>query len=347
MKGCVMKKSSYCFLLLTFVTFAFAQQRTVQTTNPVEQRPSGKWFGVVFSDLSYVLQEPQAAPNTNKGTSGRNSFDVSRVHIGYEYTFNSNFSSRIVYDPRLGVGMQEANIQWSNIFPMHQFSIGMMQTSAEMTSERVFGYRSLGAMLFHRKRYAPEYDAGMSLVGKLDPKGMMSYSLAIQNGSGTLPDNDKLKKFAFTFGLAPDKASVLELYVDYENQSLGRSIINTKLMYGVASRLFSLGVEGFYRMERKFAGTKDIVPAGGSLFSWYEFSKGMRGVVRADVVDDNLDNSNAGYREVYLNAGIDYTPIPEVHFIPNLVYVKKLEKGSSPTVADNIVARLTAAVYFK
>lgn len=341
-----MKKSSYFFLLLTFVTFAFAQQRTVQTTKPAELQPSGKWFGVVFTDLLYVLQEPRTtAPG--KGTSGRNSFDLTRVQIGYDYTFSRDFSTRILYDPRAGVGVQEANIQWSNIFPMHVFSIGMMQTSAEMTSEKIFGYRSLGAMLFHRKGYAPEYDAGMSLYGKLDPKGMMSYSFAVLNGSGTLPDNDKIKKFAFTFGLAPDRASALELYVDYENLSLGRSIINTKLMYGVSSRFFSLGVEGFYRMERKFAGTKDIVPAGGSLFTWYEFSKGMRGVVRVDVVDDNLDNSKTGYREAYLNVGIDYTPIPEVHFIPNLVYVKQLEKGSSPAIADNMLARLTAAVYFK
>lgn len=343
-----MKKSSSFVLLITLFSFVFAQQRPAQQPKPAEQpRSWGKWSGVVFSDLMYVLQEPQPAPLANKGTAGRNSFDLTRVQLGYEYFFNNEFSTRVLYDPRAGVGIQEANLTWTNVLPMHALSFGMMRTTAEQTAEKVFGYRSLGPMLFNRNAYAPEYDAGLAWYGKFDPQGMMQYSFSIANGSGTFPDNDKIKKFALTFGFAPDRASIIELYVDYENRSLGRSIINTKLMYGMTSKLFSLGVEGFYRMERKFAGTKDIVPAGGSLFSWYEFSKGMRAVVRADVVDNDLNSSNAGYREAFVNVGLDYTPIPEVHFIPNIVYIKQLKKGNSPTIADEMVARLTAAVYFK
>lgn len=343
-----MKKCSSLVLLITLFSFALAQQRPAQQPKPAEQpRSWGKWHGVVFSDLMYVLQEPQPAPFANKGTGGRNSFDLTRVQVGYEYFFNNEFSTRVLYDPRVGVGIQEASIMWMNVLPMHSLSFGMMHTTAEQTAEKVFSYRSLGPMLFNRVAYAPEYDAGLAWYGKFDPQGMMHYSLSVANGSGTFPDNDKIKKFALTFGLAPDKASIIELYVDYENRSLGRSVINTKLMYGITSKLFSLGVEGFYRMERKFAVTKDIVPAGGSLFSWFEFSRGIRAVVRADVVDYDLNSSNAGYREAFVNVGVDYTPIPEVHFIPNVIYQKWLKKGSSPTIADEMIARLTAAVYFK
>ncbi|MBI2428918.1 MAG: hypothetical protein HYV29_09010 [Ignavibacteriales bacterium] len=356
-----MKKSSMLFLVVFSVTVLFAQQRPAtrptQTVKPADQtqQPSGKWFGVVFSDVSYIVQEPKPAPNSSSGTSGRNSFDLTRVQIGYDHTFNKEFSARVVYDPHAAV-LHEGNIQWSNIFPMHTFVMGKMQTAAEQTAEKVFGYRSLGPMLFTRKGYAPEFDLGVSLSGKLDPQGMMYYSLGVANGTGSSVDSDKIKKFSFNFGLAPDRASALEVYADYENFSLGRSVINGKMIYGVYSRSFALGVEGFYRMQRKFAGTKDITPAGGSVFTWFELTRGLRSVVRIDGLDQDLNNDGpsasnlanpASYREVYVNVGLDYTPISEVHFIPNVVYSKQLEKGSSPVIADYIAARLTAAVYFK
>lgn len=360
-----MKKSSLVYILFIISTVVFAQQRPaskpIQTQKPVEQqKPSaGKWFGVLFSDLSYVIQEPQTL-TPGKGTTGKNSFDVTRVQLGYEHTFNKDFSARVVFDPRGGVGLQEANIVWSNIFPMQSFTMGMIQTSAEETAEKVFGYRSLGAMIFNRKEYSPEYDFGAVFAGKFDPQGMVYYSLGVANGSGIMPDTNKIKKYSVNFGIAPDRASMVEVYADYENFLNGRSVINTKLMYGMFTRAFAFGVEGFYRMERKFAGTptspKDITPAGGSLFGWFEMTKGVRGVIRVDGLDQDLNNDGPAtktvttaddiYREVYVNAGIDYTPIPEVHLIPNVIYEKRLEKGSSAVIADVIVARLTAAVYF-
>lgn len=355
-----MKKSSMVFLMLLSATVLFAQQQTAtrpqQTVKPAvqTQQPSGKWFGVVFSDLSYIVQEPQKLVPA-KGTSGRNSFDLTRVQLGYEHTFNKDFSARVVYDPN-ATQIHEGNIQWTNIFPMHSFTIGKIQTSAEQTAERVFGYRSLGAMLFNRNKYAPEFDMGFSLYGKLDPQGMMYYTFSVTNGTGTGSDPDKIKKYSLNLGLAPDRASALEVYADYENFSFGRSVINAKILYGVFTRSFALGVEGFYRMERKFAGTTDITPAGGSVFTWFELTRGIRSVVRIDGLDQDLNNDGpsvsnptkpASYRDVYVNVGLDYTPVPEVHFIPNVVYIKALEKGSSPKIADYTIARLTAAVYFK
>ncbi|MEW5800174.1 MAG: hypothetical protein AB1728_14345 [Bacteroidota bacterium] len=355
-----MKKSSMVFLVLLSATVLFAQQRTAtrpqQTVKPADQtqQPSGKWFGVVFSDFVYIVQEPKALTPAS-GTSGRNSFDLTRVQLGYEHTFNKDFSARVVYDPNAAI-LHEGNIQWSNIFPMHSFTMGKIQTSAEQTAEKVFGYRSLGAMLFNRQGYAPEFDMGFSLHGKFDPQGMMYYTLGVTNGSGTGSDPDKIKKYSLNLGLAPDRSSALELYADYENFSLGRSVINGKLIYGVFTRSFALGVEGFYRMERKFAGTKDRTPAGGSIFTWFELTRGLRSVVRIDGLDQDLNNDGpsatnltnpVSYREVYVNVGLDYTPISEVHFIPNVLYIKQMEKGSSPKIADYIAARLTAAVYFK
>ncbi|MFA6457167.1 MAG: hypothetical protein WCW40_10135 [Bacteroidota bacterium] len=352
-----MKKSSLIVLLIITISIAGAQQKPAGKTlpaKPAEQSldvNSGNVFGVIFSDFNYIVQEPQAAPNFNKTTSGRNSFDLRRAQLGYEQAFNKDFSMRILYDPALAA-MQEAYLNWDNIFSQHTLVIGMMHTSAEKTAEKYFGYRSLGALALDYYGFSQEFDRGISLNGKFDPQGSIYYTLAIGNGSGIGAETNKLKKYYFTFGMVPAKGSVAELYADFENFSLGRSAITAKILFAMTSLTSSFGAEGFYRLNRKFAGTKDVNPAGGSLFAWFELMKSIRGVLRADVVDGDLNNSgnditNPSYRQVYVNVGLDYSPIAAVHVIPNIAYVKELKKDKGPDIADYIFARLTTAVYFK
>ncbi len=353
-----MKKSFLLVLLLSFTMLIVAQQKPPvkpQTTKPVEQTPSGKFVGQLFGDYFYVLKEKPQLPDSAKSRSGRNAFDVRRAHFGYEHTFNKDFSARITYDAAIN-SLPEAYVNWENVFSLHSLMIGTMQTSAEKTSEKYFGYRSLGALVLNRKEYSQEFDKGISLKGKFDPQGNIYYSLAVGNGSGTAPELDKIKKFYFTFGMMPDKASVLELYADFENFSAGRSAITAKLLYAMMMQKFSFGAEAFYRLNRKFAGTKDVVPAGASLFGWFEMTKTLRSVARVDVIDEDLNNSgptltnlsrSPSYREVYVNVGVDYLPIAEVRLIPNIIYVKQLKKGTSPEISDFIMARLTTAIYFK
>ena len=346
-----MKKSSLLFLLLSLTTFMFAQQRPtsrpVKVTKPAIDAtyPSGKIIGSVFSDYFYIVNEPQADPT--KGTNGRNEFDIRRAHLGYEYLYNRDLTGRVVLDASDGANpVREANIKWENFIPMHFFAIGMMQSPAERTEERIWGYRSLDAMGLQRYGLVQEFDMGLEFGGKFNPQGSAYYSLAVTNGNGILAESDKQKKFSALLGFMPDRMSVIEVYVDFEDVPAGRGPINGKIFYGMETRMFAFGVEAFYRMNRKFAGTNDVTPAGASLFSWFEMTKGLRGVIRVDGADDDLKTSDLGYRQVYANAGLDITPVPEVHIIPNVRYVKNLEKGNSPKLAEYIEARITAALYF-
>lgn len=348
-----MKKSSLLFFFFFFASIVFAQQRPssrpLQVTKPAEQSalPAGKVIGSVFSDFFYIVNEPQSA-NPTKGTNGRNEFDIRRAQFGYEHHFNRNFSGKVLYDASLAI-LQEANLEWRNIFPLHALTIGMMGTQAEHTAEHLWGYRSLGSLVLNKNGFTQEYDMGISLLGKFNPQGSGYYTVGAFNGAGASGGTEnKIKKYALTVGFLPDRMNTIEVYADYENYSLGRSAITGKILYGITGQNFAFGFEGFYRMNRKFdlLTGNDITPAGASLFTWFEMDKGIRGVLRVDGVEDNLKVTNAGYREIYVNAGIDYTPIPEVHIIPNAVYVKYLKKGSSPEIVDGIVARLTAAVYF-
>ena len=239
---------------------------------------------------------------------------------------------------------------------MHSLTIGMMQTAAEQTPERIWGYRSLGEMILNRtdlsfnfgRGMVEAYDMGIELGGKFNPQGSAYYSLAATNGTITVAKSDKIKKYSVVIGFLPDKWSALEAYVDYENFLLGRSAITGKIFYGMGTKSYAFGLEVFYRMNRKFVTITgaDITPAGASLFTWFEMTQGLRGVLRVDGADNDLKTSNAGYREVDATVGLDITAIPEVHIIPNVVYVKQMEKGNSPVIGDFIAGRLTMAVYF-
>jgi hypothetical protein len=352
-----MKKSSVVLLLIMCTLVMVAQQKPAAKTKPVKQIDTtqqlsrGKVFGAVISDINYVVQEASPAPNQAKTTGGRNSFDTRRVHLGYHHTFSKDLSARVIYDPAVG-SLQEAYLNWENAFPMHSVMIGMMHTPAERTTEKFFGYRSLGMLVLDRKGYSQEFDRGINITGNLDPQGSLYYSLGAVNGSGLALESDKLKKYIFTFGLMPDKGSVAELYLDYENFSAGRSVITAKFLYAMMTPTYAFGLDAFYRMNRKFAVTKDIVPAGGSLFGWMEIMQATRAVVRMDVIDDDLNNAgavaaNPSYREIYLNIGLDYLPAADVHIIPNIAYVKWMQKDKSPVIHDYLLARLTAAIYFK
>ena len=346
-----MRKSSLLILLFSFTALIIAQQKPVtkpQTTKPVEQTmesSSGKFIGSMFNDLFYVIQEPKAG-NLSKTTSGRNADILRRANIGYEYFYSKDVTAMIVYDASANV-LQQGFAEIRNLGPMMDLKVGLSQTLSSETVDKIWEYRSLDATVLDKNGMTNEFDMGLTLTGRMNSQGTTYAKLAVYNGSGTAPENDKLKKLALGIGNWFDKSSVLDLYVDYENVGAGRSTITAKAFFGMIASKYTFGVEGFYRMNRKFAGTKDVVPAGGSLFGWMEMMKATRFVLRVDMVDPDLNVSSTGYRELYLNAGVDYAPVANVHLIPNFGYVKELKKGSGTDIADNMTFRLTTSVNIK
>lgn len=348
-----MKKSSLIFLLLSVILIVSAQQKPIVKMQPVKiaekpaDAPSGKFIGSLFNDLSYVLQEPQPS-NSAKGMDGANAFGFRRASIGYEYSFNKNISTRVEYDANVSVLIQ-GYVDIKNIAPMMDLKIGLMQTLSSEVIEKIWDYRSLEGNVLERKGLAHEFDQGFTLTGKINPLGTMYGRLAVYNGNGVVAENDKVKKIALAFGNWLDKSSVIEAYVDYENKALGKSIITGKIFYGMSSATMALGVEGFYCLERKMNVTTgaDRNPLGLSIYTWMEMMKSLRGVLRVDAVDNDFADTKTGYQEAYVNVGVDYMPIPEVHLIPNLIYVKNLKKGVTPEKVDRMEIRLTTAVTLK
>jgi hypothetical protein len=262
-------------------------------------------------------------------------------------------SASIAYDAAAD-DLLEGFVSVDNIVPMVGVSMGLMQTPASPTVQKIWGYRSLGPSVLNRFGYVKEYDLGASVSMRMNPQGTAYASIMFGNGAkaaftpaGDIDDKDK--KVYFNAGNWFDRSNVVELYVDFENVGQGRSAVTGKLMYGLTMRQAALGVEAFYRMNRKFAiNGGDITPAGGSLFTWFSMDVNLKGLLRVDFVDDDMNVSNAGFRTLSVDAGMDYMPYASgVHLIPNIEYVKLMKKGGVvPEPVDYITVRLTAAVSF-
>jgi hypothetical protein len=340
-------KKSYLFLLFILPLFLIAQPRTTrpqQSTVPATPKPpSGKIIGSIFSDYLYVVQEPQVSVPSS-GTDGRNEFDVRRAAFGYDHSFSRDVNALVMVDASSGL-LQQGFINIRNLITQIDLKMGKMQTLSSETVEKVWHYRSLDATALDKAGFTDEFDNGVTFTSRTDANGTSYARLAAYNGTGGT-ETDKIKKYGLALGSWLDQSSVIEMYADYENVGSGRSTITGKIFYGMSSAKYAFGFEGFYRMNRKFAGTKDMTPVGGSLFTWFELMSNVRAVARLDGMDNDLNNSNVGYREVNVNIGLDYMPAPDVHLIPNIVYAKQLKKGSTAVNADVIIARLTAAVSF-
>jgi hypothetical protein len=338
-----MKKISLVTLLFLISITLLAQQKVAEKKIIIKKDSTNVISGSLFGDYSYVVQEPKIG-NAANTTSGNNTFGVSRAQVSIAHKFNTDVSAKISYDVSTNT-LQEGFVNWDYVSSMHTFSLGMMHSIAEASEEKIWNYRSLAPAILSRLGYVQEFDAGASLSGKFDGAGSAYYNASVENGNGTLTDNDKLKKISGLFGIVPAKSNAIEIYADYENLGNALSVINGKVMYGFAVPQGAFGIEGFYRLEQ-IPNSDDSTRAGVSIFSWFEMVKNLRGVLRIDGSDDSFGVSDVGYQMVYVNAGLDFTPAVGVHFIPNVVYEKKLNKDKSPEIADKITARLTASVSF-
>lgn len=340
-----MTKSSFFLLFVLLSSLLFAQQRPAQRPAVTKPAPAVTSpvtvYGSVFADYLYVFQEPQTL-NPASGTDGRNEFAVRRAMLGVDYAFSPAVTSKIEYDAGGGLGLMQAFVNVHNLMNGMDLRLGRMIGPSTETVQKFWEYRALGAGVLERTPgMLHEYDNGILFTARTDAAGSAYARLGIFNGTGPIAETDKVKKYAMTVGNWFDRGSMAELYVDFENVGAGRSTITGKLFYGMRTQSSMLGIEAFYRMNRKFAGTNDVTPLGGSLFGWFEMMPAMRAVLRADFVDNDLNSSNAGSRDLYFNAGLDYMPAAHVHLMPNVVYTKALKKGSTVVGVDFMAVQLT------
>ncbi len=256
-----------------------------------------------------------------------------------------------------------ANIRWKNVWKGTDLIIGQVGTPAFSTMvDPVWSYRCIERTLTDMRR-TPSYDLGIALQGKFDPgTDNFGYNIMVGNGTGARPENNKFKWFyGELYAKLLNKKLILDLYADYNRidwqQGFHHSHNMVKGMVGYTTPVFTAGVEAFinFRQEdvvvtkNNFSDTADSRATGISLFARGSIRKDkLNYFIRLDhfnpdtkisaIKNETYTGLSASYEpnnnEYFFTAGLDFTPVKNVHFIPNVWFTKYVSKRAD--VTDNM-----------
>ena len=282
-------------------------------------------------------------------------------------------SGDLLGDNKLSFYIKLANLRWKNIWKGTDFVIGQLATPAfPLLTEAIWGYRSVERTVADIRR-TPSFDLGASLQGRFDSKGNFGYNLMVGNGNGARPENDKYKWFyGDVFAKFLDKRLVFDLYADYvrlnqtETWNHSRNMVKGYAAYTTPT--FTVGVEAFRNHGNEdnvgiSSTKKDTLSANAIAVSTYVkgiITKDKLGFfVRMDNYNPNVNYDNSLYtsykgftpsyepnnKELFFTGGLDFTPIKNVHFMPNVWYNRYTSNQaglSGPAYRDyDLVYRLT------
>jgi len=225
------------------------------------------------------------------------------------------------------------------------------------TSEELWGYRSIERTITDIRRTS-SYDFGASLQGWFDKKGNFGYVAMVANGTGAKPESDPYKWFyGDVYAKFMNKKLIVDVYQDYTKIAWGTFVKGpngprysdrnmTKLFVAYTVPKFTVGVEAFMNTI-----TGDVAVTGVDKNTYYRTSKSMgeevfvKGRITKSELGffamfDNFDPSGnlsnivgekntASYaagvsqydpttKEMFVTFGLDYTPIKNVHIMPNV-----------------------------
>lgn len=277
-------------------------------------------------------------------------------------------------DTKLAFYIKLANLRIKNLWKGTDLVLGQVSTPGfSMSSEPIWGYRSIEKTIIDI-RGTPSYDLGVALQGKFDPQaGNFGYDLMVGNGTGAKPEGDIYKWFyGDVWAKFFNKRLYANLYFDYNrmNRIAGlihsRSMVKGFIAYTVPK--ITIGVEGYINNLKNDDQATEISTANVDVLSVQ--AKGIsffvRGIVLKDKLnffarydgfnpDNKIDNSkynkyvgNTGgfndpvTKEQFITAGLDFTPMKNVHLMPNIWVNKDIDQGFTPKYNGNdLVWRIT------
>lgn len=361
-----------CFFPVLFscmVTVSYAQDTSVSYLS------KGHLYGQVFGDYYYKSH----ADSTERGSyqysklrAGSNAFQLRRITLGYAYDISSKFTADVMVESLAGNGnttffIKYANLRWKEIFPKSDLIIGRMKTPTFSTViDKIWNYRSVERTVADM-RGSPSYDLGIMLSGHLDKNNQLGYNLMAGNGKGNSLTDDRFKKFYgeifFTF---LEEKILIDIYSDYERyfwqKGFHQSAAMLKGAIAYQSPDFTIGVESYlqYLQNSTMMGnntssdtinTKELAT---SLFMHGNILKDKLGFfARIDHINPftNFKSSAVKFTSLmasyepananhFISAGLDFTPVRNVHIMPNIWYCHYKDL-ISPNQDYDLVYRLT------
>jgi hypothetical protein len=354
------------FVFLTIASFGQAQFLFSDSAYRAAAPNSGRIWGYVFGDWYYKSH----ADSLNRGGSNqysgipqsRNAVQFRRLYLGYDYNYNSKFSSELLLaaednfpaynapgqtatnGDQLSNGKETffiklANIKVKNLWKGTDALVGLQSTPAfALLSERIWNYRSIERTIADIRR-TPSYDLGVGLQGQ-DVNNSVGYNLLVANGTSDKTPSSSFKWFyGDIWASLANHTIILDLYADYQRLNWipgwhhDRQMIKGFIAYNTAP--ITIGVEGFINNIRadtkasKIGGGADTIATMANGLSFYAHGDivptKLRWFARVDLYNPNSKVDNSKYTGY---AGISS---PSAYMTPGYKYSYAGSTTGAPT----------------
>lgn len=378
-------KTSLLFLAVLIVAFA-GHSKLYAQDNTAPFVPSGKVTGQLFLDYYWKVHADTLLRGSTYYAGlpkGANAIDPRRIYLGYEYQFSPKISAGFLaayesnYDAQgdRTLYVKNAYLKVKDIYKNADLVLGDQNTPTfTMMEENVWGYRSIEKTIADMRGLGKSTDVGVALLGRFDDKGNFGYNVMIGNGTGQKPETNIFKKFyGGLYGKFANQKIIVDLNADYERTQLwfnyDQSKTTLKAFVAYQSTPITVGLTYVTQLGQNGAIATDVANATSDTSTL--MPQGFSAFVHGQIVPDklnffarfdyyspdvnytNTDVYNKGYtgglQENFITAGLDFTPLKNVHFMPNVwidMYHSQA-KGVSGSIENDqdIVARLT--VFYK
>ena len=238
--------------------------------------------------------------------------------------------------------------------------VGLQPTPAfPYVSENIFTYSRPIERTVTDIRRTPSFDFGAGLQGRYASKDnsvIYGYDFLVANGSSAKPQALTTETYKWFYGDVfvglLNRHLIIDYYADYNRQNWVPGIHGhsyrqmNKVVVAWVDKRFTLGAEGFInKLAQAEVGTrtggKDTLDGNSNALSLYGhvnlIGKKLSYFLRYDFYNPNTKYDNTTYtkyaalygvstsyepnnKEGFLSTGFDYSPAPNIHFMPNIWY---------------------------
>ena len=313
--------------------------------------PRGRISGYIFGDYYYnVAGDPVHRYNAAGSDSAKTNIDnssaqqigrdlngvqIRRIYFQLDNDLSVKYSTRfrlevdsksLTSDGKLGVNVKAAYVLARSVIPRGDFSIGVLSTPIWDGAEEFWQYRSIEKTILDFRGVGSSADLGAQLKGYFDPDHRFGYTAMIGNGLGQKPEDNRYKKFYLTLPVRVRDLR-LEPYVDYENAFGARDRATYKLFAGYELARLAIGVEAADRVNH-VPGANNQEPAGFSIFARALPDPRLAAFARVDFWRPDRRSANRVDSQLWI-AGLDWQPLKDVHFMPNIEATQYDAKGTA------------------
>lgn len=215
-----MNKEFISFLLLLFVTFNHAQEKT---------NPKGSPYFKVFWNYHNEF---------TKDLAQNSAFELKRVYLGYAYSFNKNISAKITYDigsnsagSAYTAYVKIAQLDWK-LNPKIKLSLGLIGTKQFKEQKDLWGYRYVLKTFQNEYKFGTSADLGFNSEFTLTHK--LKMNLFVLNGEGykNPQDRDGNQRIGISLMYSLPKGVSTKFYYDSHPTKGSNAISNTSFYVG-------------------------------------------------------------------------------------------------------------------